>query len=90
MLMRKLEKKFEQNGWLYTIVQKKRLQGRTLFSEKWHCRDVDGNEFELSILREKCKDTQIFIKPADENAYIRNAITIVIYNWLRELAIGNG
>jgi hypothetical protein len=87
-LMRKLEKKFEQNGWFYTTVQKKRLKGRTLLLEKWHCKDVDGNEFELSILREKCKDTHIFIEPTDENAGSRNAITIEIYNWLKEAAIG--
>ncbi len=88
MMIRKLEKKFEQNGWSYTTVQKKRLQGRTLLSEKWHCRDINGNEFELSILREKCKDTQILIELTDENKRSRNAITIEIYNWLKEAAIG--
>ena len=50
-LMRKLEKKFEQNGWSYSMVQKKRLTGRTLLSEKWRCKDGDGKEFELSILK---------------------------------------
>jgi hypothetical protein len=87
-LMRKLEKKFEQNGWSYTMVQKKRLKGRTLFSEKWRCKDGDGKEFELSVLREKCKDTQILIEPADEDALSRNAITVEVYNWLKEAAIG--
>jgi hypothetical protein len=90
MLMRKLEKKFETHGWTCNIVQKKRLQGRTLLSEKWFCKDADGNEFELSILREKCKDTQISIYIAGDDARIRNLITIEIYNWLREAAIGTG
>ena len=45
-LMRELEKKFEQNGWSYTLVQKKRRKGRMLFSEKWRCKDGDGDEFE--------------------------------------------
>ena len=44
-LMRKLEKKFEQNGWSYTMVQKKRYTGRTLLSEKWRCKDGDDKEF---------------------------------------------
>ena len=87
-LMRKLEKKFKQNGWSYTMVQKKRLTGRTLLSEKWRCKDGDGNEFELSILREKCKDTQILIEPTDEDVLSRNAITIKVYNWLKEAVIG--
>ncbi|MCP4263715.1 MAG: hypothetical protein GY774_40330 [Planctomycetes bacterium] len=87
-LMRKLEKKFEQNGWSHTVVQKKRQQGRTLLSEKWQCKDVNGNEFELSILREKCKDTQILIMPTDEDTLSRNAITIDVYNWFMEAAIG--
>ena len=86
-LMRKLEKKFEQNGWSHTMVQKKRLQGRTLLSEKWHCMDINGNEFELSILRERCKNTQILIEPANEDALSKNAITIEIYNLLKEAAI---
>jgi hypothetical protein len=90
MLMCKLAKKFEQNGWASTLIQKKRLQGRTLLSEKWQCKDAGGNEFELSVLREKCKDTQILIEPSDENADKRNAITIHIYNWLKEAAIGSG
>jgi len=87
-LMRKLEKKFEQNGWSHTMVQKKRLKGRTLLSEKWLCKDGDGKEFELSILKEKCKDTQILIEPADEDALGKNAITVEVYNWLKEAAIG--
>jgi len=78
-LMRKLEKKFKQNGWSYTMVQKKRLTGRTLLSEKWRW---------LSILREKCKDTQILIEPTDEDVLSRNAITIKVYNWLKEAVIG--
>lgn len=89
-LMRKLEEKFEQNGWYYTMVQKKRVTGRTLLSEKWDCKDRDGNEFELSILREKCKNTQILIEPADQNALSRHEITIKIYDWLREITIGPG
>ena len=87
-LMRKLEKKFEQNGWSYTMVQKKRHTGRTLLSEKWRSKDGDGKEFELSILRERHKDTQISIEPADEDALSRHAITVQIYNWLKEAAIG--
>jgi len=87
-LMRKLEKKFEQNGWSYTMVQKKRLTGRTLLSEKWRCKDSDGKEFELSILREKCKDAKILIVPIDEDELSRHAITIEVYNWLKEAAIG--
>jgi hypothetical protein len=90
MLMCKLAKKFEQNGWASTLIQKKRLQGRTLLSEKWQCKDAGDNEFELIVLREKCKDTQILIEPSDENADKRNAITIHIYNWLKEAAIGSG
>ncbi|MBC8469420.1 MAG: hypothetical protein H8D56_08100 [Planctomycetes bacterium] len=87
-LMRKLEKKFERNRWSYTMVHKKRRTGRTLLSEKWACRDSDGNEFELSILQEKCKDAHIMIEPADENAHTRHALTIEVYNWLKEAAIG--
>ena len=87
-LMRKLKKKFEQNGWSYTMVQKKRHTGRTLLSEKWRCKDGDGKEFELSILKEKCKDTKISIEPIDEDALSRHAITIEVYNWLKEAAIG--
>lgn len=87
-LMRKLGKKFEQNGWSYTMVQKKRRTGRTLLSEKWLCKDSDGNEFELSILREKCKDAHIMIEPTNENALIRHAITMEVYNRLKEAAIG--
>ncbi len=87
-LMRKLEKKFEQNGWSYSMVQKKRLTGRTLFSEKWRCKDRNGDEFELSILKEKCKDTQILIEPTDEDAISRHTITIEVYNWLKEATIG--
>jgi len=87
-LMRKLEKKFGQNGWSNTMIQKKRLQGRTLLLEKWQCKDVNGNEFELSILREKCKDTQILIEHTGEDVLSKNAITIEIYNWLKEAAIG--
>ena len=48
-LMRKLEKKFEQNGWLYTMGQKKRMTGRTQLLEKWACKNSDGYEFELSV-----------------------------------------
>jgi hypothetical protein len=88
-LMRKLEKKFEQNGWSYTMVQKKRHTGRTLLSEKWRCKDGDDKEFELSILIEKCKDAQISIESADEDASGRHAITVKIYNWLKEAAIGS-
>ena len=88
-LIHNLKKKFEQNGWSYTMVQKKRLTGRTLLSEKWHCKDGDGKEFELSILKEKCKDTQILIKPTDEDTLSRHAITIEVYNWLKEAAIGS-
>ncbi len=87
-LMRKLERKFEQNGWSYTMVQKKRLTGRTLLLEIWRCKDGGGKEFELSILKEKCKDTQILIEPTDEDALSRHAITIEVYNWLKEAAIG--
>jgi len=88
-LIRKLEKKFEQNGWSYTMVQKKRLTGRTLLSEKWLCKDSDGDEFTLSVLREKCKDTHISIEPPDKDAIRRHEITISIYNWLKEAAIGS-
>jgi len=42
----------------------------------------------LSILKEKCKDTQILIEPADEDTLGKNAITVQIYNWLKEAAIG--
>jgi len=87
-LMRKLEKKFEQNGWSYTMVQKKRYTGRTLLSEKWRCKDGDGKEFELSILIEKCKNAKISIEPTDEDVSVRHAITVQIYNWLKEAAIG--
>jgi hypothetical protein len=89
-LMRKLEKKFELNGWSYTMVQKKRHTGRTLLSEKWRCRDGDGKEFELSILIEKCKNAKISIEPIDEDVSGRHAITVQIYNWLKESAIGPG
>ena len=58
-LMRYLEKKFEQNGWSYTLVQKKNRVERTLLFEKWHCRNTEDIEFELSVLREKKKDAQI-------------------------------
>ncbi|MBC8470038.1 MAG: hypothetical protein H8D56_11255 [Planctomycetes bacterium] len=88
-LMRKLEKKFEQNGWSYTMVQKKRHTERILLSEKWRCKDSDGKEFELSILRERHKDTQISIEPTDEDAPGKHAITIKVYNWLKEAAIGS-
>ena len=87
-LIRKLEKKFEENGWSCTMVQKKRLTGRTLLSEIWQCKTSDGNDFELSILREKCKDTQILIESTDGDALSRHAITIEVYNWLKEAAIG--
>ena len=87
-LLRKLEKKFEQNGWSYTMIQKKRHTGRTLLSEKWRCKDGDGKEFELSIVKEKCKNTQILIEPIDEDAPGRHAITVQIYNWFKEAAIG--
>jgi hypothetical protein len=70
------------------MVQKKRLTGRTLLSEKWRCKDGDGKEFELNILKEKCKDTKILIEPIDEDALSRHAITIEVYNWLKEAAIG--
>lgn len=86
-LVRKLEKKFEQNGWSYTMVQKKRRTGRTLLSEIWQCQDSDGNEFDLSILQEKCKDAQISIITTDEDAFSRHTITIKIYNWLKEATI---
>jgi len=87
-LMRKLEKKFEQNHWSHTMVQKKRRTGRTLLSEKWLCKDGNGNEFELSILREKCKDAHVMIEPTNVEASIRHEITMEIYNWLKEAAIG--
>ena len=88
-LMRKLEKKFERNGWSYTMVQKKRHAGRTLLSEKWRCKDGNGKGFELNILREKCKDTKISIEPIDEDALSRHAITVEVYKWLKEAAIGS-
>jgi hypothetical protein len=88
-LMRKLEEKFEQNGWSYTMVQKKRVTGRILISEKWACKNSDDNEFELSILQEKCKDAHIMIEPTDEDAITRHEITMKLYNWLKEAAIGS-
>lgn len=86
-LTRKLEKKFEQNGWSHTTVQKKRHSGRTLLSEKWRCKDGNDKEFELSILIEKCKDAKISIEPDDEDASSKHAITIQLYNWFKEAAI---
>ena len=87
-LLRRLEEKFKQNGWSYTMTQKKRTAGRTLFSEKWACINANGIEFELSILQEKCKDANITIDPANQDAFIRHEITIQIYNWIKHAAIG--
>jgi len=87
-LMRKLEKKFERNGWSYTMVQKKRATRRILILEKWSCLDDRGIEFELSISQEKCKDARIMIEPIDEDAMSRHEITIKVYNWLKEAATG--
>ena len=88
-MMRKLEKQFEQNGWSHTMVQKKRLKGRILLSEIWRCKDGHGKKFELSILKEKCKDTQILIEPTDEDALSKSEITIEVYNWLKEATLGS-
>ncbi len=86
-MIRRLEKKFEENGWSHTQVQKKVMTGKTLFSERWLCKNVDGSEFELSILQEKCKDTQISIETVSEQAINKSAITIEIYNWLKQAAL---
>ncbi len=88
-LIRKLEKKFEENGWSYTLVEKKNRVGRTLLSEKWHCKKPDDGEFELSVLREKHKDTQVSIEPVGEEALSsRDAITVQVYTWLKEASLG--
>ena len=87
-LMRRLEKKFKQNGWSHALVEKKILAGRTLLSERWRCKYADGGEFELSVLQEKCKDAQVMIEPMGEGALSRGAITIEVYTWLKEAALG--
>lgn len=88
-LMRKLEKKFEENGWSYSLVEKKMRIGRTLLSEKWQCANADG-EFELSVLQEKCKATQITIGPAGDGTFNKSAVTVEVYTWLKEAALGAG
>ena len=88
-LMRRVEKKFEENGWSYKLIEKKMRVGRTLLSEKWQCANTDG-EFELSVLREKCKGTKITIEPAGDGTLNKSAVTVEIYTWLKEAAVGAG
>ena len=84
-----LEKKFEQNQWHHAPVQKKRRIGHTLFLEKWNCQDAQGNEFELSILREKNKDTQVSVESVGQGIpNSRSTITTQIYTWLKEASLG--
>jgi hypothetical protein len=88
-LMRRLEKKFKENGWSYSLVEKKMRVGRTLLSEKWQCANADG-EFELNVLQEKCKAAQITIEPAGDGTLNKSAVTVEIYTWLKEAALGAG
>ena len=88
-LMRRVEKKFEDNGWSHSLVEKKMRVGRTLLSEKWQCANTDG-ELELRVLREKSKSTQITIEPAGNGTLNKSAVTVEIYTWLKEAAVGAG
>jgi hypothetical protein len=86
-LVRRLGKKFQENGWSYTPVQKKKRAGCSTLSEKWQCVDAGGGEFELNFSRERCRDTQILIGSVDKGTLSRGEITIEVYRLFREAAL---
>ena len=86
-MMRSLEGKFGQNGWSYSLVEKKVSTGRILLSEKWKCKDAGGGEFELNLLHEKCKPVKISIEQVGQTPINRGVTTIQIYEWLKKGAL---
>ncbi len=83
-----LAAKLEENGWSRTVMEKKVQTGKTLFFEKWKCKNADGQEITLSILKEKCKDTQVTIEASEESTVNRDAFTVDVYTWLKDTLLG--
>ena len=87
-MMAGLAVKFDENGWSHRMAEKKILSGKTLLWEKWECKNAGGEEFELSVSREKCKDTHVLIGPAGQSIVNKDVVTVEVYTWLKEASAG--
>ncbi len=76
--------KLEENGWSRTMMEKKIQTGNTLFFEKWQCNNADAQEFTLSVLRERHKDTQVTIETSEESTVNKDAVSVDVYAWLKD------
>jgi len=83
----KLETKFTDNEWSYTLMKKGAATRGTEISESWECFESLGAKFDLSFKTPKNRDTQINIKTEGLQDTIRDEITAQIFNWIKETAI---
>jgi hypothetical protein len=83
----KLETKFTDNEWSYTLMKKDAATRGTEISESWECFESLGAKFDLTFKTPKNRDTQINIKTEGLQDTIRDEITAQIFNWIKQAAM---